>query len=427
MNLRLFTDHSGFPMDRVGPVANGLADRIKQLNDVLKYKDYGDDACSILLPTDKNTVSEVKSMAKKFKNVDCIVVVGIGGANLGAIAVQEAVLGRDWNLLNPKKQILFADTVDADSISNVIKVMKTKKKVLLNVISKSGATTETIANFEVLLNHIKDKSSIVVTTGAGSKLEKLAKANGYNILVIPEKVGDRYSVFSPLGLFPLAVLGVNIDVLLKGAADVREECLRNNFKQNPAALIASLLFLHQQTGRKIHDNFFWCKDMESAGKWYRQLMGESIGKEWDKEHKERVFAGITPTVSIGSTDLHSMAQLYLAGPKDKFFRFIFVDKDTNRVQVPHIAQFNELVQGVQGKTLDKIMSAIFNGVRSAFIKKKLPFIELYLPDKSEYSIGQLLQLEMIEMMYLGYLLDVNPFDQPNVEEYKEETRKLLGR
>ncbi len=426
MVLKLNIDNSGFSLDKIERIANRLEPRIKQLNDVLRFKNYGDEASSILLPSDKGLLDETRSMAKRFKDVDAIVVVGIGGSNLGTVAVQEAVLGKEWNLLNTKKQIFFADTVDSDSINDIIKIIKNKKRVAINVISKSGSTTETIANFEVLLKSIKtNKNNIVITTDAGSKLEKLARSKGYLTLTIPNKVGGRYSVFSAVGLFPLAVLGIDINRLLKGAEDMRKLCLDPDWRKNPAVLISSLLYLHNETGKRIHDSFFWSKDLESVGKWYRQLMGESIGKEWNKDHTSRVFAGITPTVSIGSIDLHSMAQLYLGGPKDKFFRFVTVDKNNAKIIVPNMKEFDQLVEGIQGKPLDKIMKAIIGGVKSAFINKKLPFIEINLPDKSEYSIGQLLQLEMIEMIYLGYLLDVNPFDQPNVEDYKEETRRIL--
>jgi len=153
-------------------------------------------------------------------------------------------------------------------------------------------------------------------------------------------------------------------------------------------------------------------------------MGESIGKEFNKE-KERVFEGITPTVSIGSVDLHSMAQIYLGGPYDKFTTFVNVKQNNSDVTVPNLSEYSKLVDVIQGKKLKEIMDAISIGTQTAFKKGERPFMEITLPDKTEYSIGQLLQLKMMEMMYLGFLLNVNPFDQPNVEDYKIETRKIL--
>ena len=153
-------------------------------------------------------------------------------------------------------------------------------------------------------------------------------------------------------------------------------------------------------------------------------MGESIGKEFDVNQK-RVFEGITPTVSIGSTDLHSMAQLYLGGPADKFTTFVRMARNRAVVTIPNLPEYASLVKGVQAKSLSEVMDAILTGVQRAFQKGKRPFVEIILPDKSASSIGQFLQMKEMEMMYLGHMLGVNPFDQPNVESYKRETRMIL--
>ena len=136
--------------------------------------------------------------------------------------------------------------------------------------------------------------------------------------------------------------------------------------------------------------------------------------------------GITPTVSIGSTDLHSMAQLYLGGPYDKFTTFVGIKNNRSRLKVPSVEGYSDLVPEIHGKSLMDIMDATLEGTKAAFRSGKRPFIEITLPDKSEYSVGQMLQLKMLETIYLGKLLDLNPFDQPNVESYKKETRKLLA-
>jgi len=153
-------------------------------------------------------------------------------------------------------------------------------------------------------------------------------------------------------------------------------------------------------------------------------MAESLGKEFNKKG-ETVNIGITPVISMGSTDLHSMAQLYLGGPYDKFTMFLSVENSNSHVNVPTLKGYSKLVYGIQGKSLESIMSAIMEGTKAAFRKGKRPFMEVKLPCKSEYYIGQFLQFKMIETIYLGFLLGVNPFDQPNVESYKEETRKIL--
>ena len=150
---------------------------------------------------------------------------------------------------------------------------------------------------------------------------------------------------------------------------------------------------------------------------------ESIGKEKDSLGR-LVNAGMTPIVSIGTTDLHSMMQLYLAGPNDKITTFINV-KQTNKLKIHRLKEFGSLLNGLNGRDLDYLMNIILNGVKKTYNERLLPYMEISLANKSEYCIGQLLQLKMMEVVYLAYLLNVNPFDQPNIEEYKEKVRKLL--
>ncbi|MFQ6011706.1 MAG: hypothetical protein ACE5KG_05995, partial [Nitrososphaerales archaeon] len=316
----------------------------------------------------------------------------------------------------------------SDSIESMLQaVRKTSGRVVVNAVTKSGSTTETIANLEVLLEVLHDdsKNPVVVTTDKGSKLETLARKKGFRILSIPQKVGGRYSVFSNVGLFPLAWMGIDVTKLLEGAGEMLDRCLSDSVESNPAAVIASLIVLNLERGRSIHDHFLFSNDLEAIGRWYRQLMGESIGKEWNASKTKRTFTGITPTVSIGSTDLHSMAQLYLGGPQDKLSRFVTVSNARNSVSLPNMPEFETLVENIQGLRFSDIMAAIIKGVQRAFVKSNRPFIEVTLPDKSERSVGQMLQLEMVEMMLLGILLDVNPYNQPAVENYKSETRELL--
>jgi glucose-6-phosphate isomerase len=411
-----------------------LQSEIEQMNFAVN-RGYDDDRASINLPDDKENLEKVKSYIKNKQelNPKYLIVVGIGGSNLGTIAVQETIFGKLYNQTNPKLKVLYADTVDSDQINDIISivepVLKDGDNIIVNCISKSGGTTETIANFEVLVDVLKKYKSdfekyVVVATDKDSKFWDFAMRKGFDVLEIPKKVGGRYSVFSAVGLFPLGMLGIDIDHLLKGANLMKDKCLNKNLKNNPAALNASLIYQHKLNGITIHDLFLFSSDLESIGKWYRQLMGESIGKEFNKDNK-KVLEGITPTVSIGSTDLHSMAQLYLGGPYDKFTTFVRVENNKEVVNIPKNEEYSKLVKGIQGKSLSVVMDAILTGVQRAFKNGKRPFVEIVLPDKSAYTIGQFLQFKEMEMMYLGFLLNVNPFDQPNVELYKIETKKIL--
>ncbi|HLD86971.1 MAG TPA: hypothetical protein VJB12_02820 [Candidatus Nanoarchaeia archaeon] len=427
-------EHAGVP--KMALSASGpLYSEIIAMNKA-SWRGYDDDRASINLPADITYLKKSLALAKKYKNVSCVVVAGIGGSNLGTMAVCDAIFGKFHNLL-PKRsspKILFADTVDPDSMHSILRILsqtlEKRKKILLCFITKSGATTETVSNFEVLYRQLarfekKPQDSIVAITDRGSNLWNLAQKLQFPTLEIPKKVGGRYSVFSAVGIFPLAVAGVDVAALLKGASSMRKRCLEKDISKNPAALCAIALYHHLNNGKNIHDTFLFANDLESVGKWYRQLMGESIGKEFDRQGK-RVNVGMTPTVSIGSTDLHSMAQLYLGGPYDKFTTFITLKKFGHAITTPFMKEYGQLVEHIQRKDFEGIMAAIVTGVQKAYQKDNRPYAQIVLPDKSESSIGQLLQMKMMEMMYLGSLMNVNPFDQPNVESYKTETKKILA-
>lgn len=396
-----------------------LAPEIHRLGSALDFG-YDTPYASLSLPADSEARENVKQLAKKYADIKAIVVIGIGGSNLGTMAVQQAIQGRLHNEFKGK-QVYWVDTVDAHAIEEILDALP-PTGVLLNVISKSGGTTETIANFEIIQKAVP-KARVVVTTGEGSELWKYAKKNKYPVLSIPENVGGRYSVFSPVGLFPLAVLGIDIDALLKGAVDMRAQCLPP-FTHNPAAMSAMAHYLHSKKGRNIANTFLFARNFEPIGKWYRQLMGESIGKEYNKSGTRRILAGITPTVAIGSTDLHSMAQLYLGGPDDKFTTIVSVE-EKNGLRLPNKKVFDAMVPHIQGKSLTELMDAIIGGVLIAYKTSQRPFVHVKFPNRDEYAVGQFLQFKMIEMMLLGYLLNVNPFDQPAVERYKIETKRLL--
>jgi glucose-6-phosphate isomerase len=423
-----------FTTAQMEKAARKLDKELEHLRAVAKSNDFSDVRASINLPTQSQYQKAVKKLVteKKKLNIDILVICGIGGSNLGIIAIQEAILGKLHNM-DQKPQVLYADTVDSDWTGAILQycehALKDGKNVLVNCITKSGSTTETIGNFHLFYALLKKyrrnyTDYIVCTTDKGSKLWNVAFNQDLAMLEIPKNVGGRYSVMSAVGMFPLALLGINTAKLLKGAARMKKECLKKKIDKNPAAMMATLAFLHQEKGVRINDLFLFSVNLESIGKWYRQLMGESIGKEHNVQNK-KVLAGITPTVSIGSTDLHSMAQLYLGGPYDKYTTFITVKKNLRRLKVPKIPELSSLVDHVQGKSYDALMDAILQGVQIAFTKSKRPFIELSLDRRSEEEIGALLQLFMIQMILLGTLMNVNPFDQPAVEKYKKETRQLL--
>ena len=345
-------------------------------------------------------------------------------------------MGGFYENLEPDKfpKMFFADTTNPVFLAKLCSFIESRissiEEVVVNAISKSGGTTETTANFEIITQSLVKKfgksilERVVVTSGKGSKFWHGAEKNNIQTLALPDTVGGRYSVFSTVGLFPLAVAGFDIRALLEGALNIRESCLDRNWEKNPALISAVFLYAHLQEGRVINDTFVFNQELESVGKWYRQLMGESIGKEHDLSGK-LVYAGITPTVSVGSTDLHSVGQLYLGGPRDKTTTFVSALKNNSDAQIPSHPLMPGLVESIYGKKASDIMRAILTGIKEAYKKQSVPFVEVVLDEISEKSLGAFMQFKMIEMMYLGKLLNVNTFDQPHVELYKIETKPVL--
>ncbi len=404
---------------------------ITKIKESLSKKEQG--YVALNLPNEKIILDTVQEIVKQKQalGVSAIIVIGIGGSILGTEAIYVATQGKLHDETHNLK-MLFVDTVDTDTVIDTYNIMesllKSEKNVVLNVISESGRTTEAISNFEIFLDllkkHRKDyQKYVVVTTKKDSKLYSLALKNKFDTLIVGDGVGGRYSVLSPVGLFPLGLAGVDIKSLMKGAKNMNERAFKEITK-SPSAQSAIDLYCNYREGKCIHDIFIFSSDLEALGKWYRQLLAESLGKKYNlKGYK--VCEGITPTVSMGSTDLHSMGQLYLAGQTNRFTTFIKVEPK-RKIRIPKEKEYDELVEGIQGKYLSQIMDAIFHGTRIAYIKGKLPFNQISIR-KKEYDLGEYMQYEMIKVVILGHLLSVNPFDQPNVEDYKQETREILKR
>lgn len=436
MNQITFTYQKSCGLDsqEIGGVVVRLQSEIDRIKNIVGAG-YDSEYASVNVPSDEAARAAVKTVIhqKKALHPSALVVIGIGGSNLGTQAVQEAVLGKFYNLQEPEPKIYYADTVDSDLINDLVllveQLLEQEQTVLINIVSKSGTTTETSANAEIFLEILKNyygdehHNYVIVTTDKDSALWVDAQQKKYACLAIPKKVGGRYSVFTAVGLFPLGLLGVDIDQLCAGAQRAIDASTKLG-TDNAAAVSAALLYQHNERGVHIHDTFLFSVDLESTGKWYRQLMGESVGKECNRSG-DRVEAGLTPTVSIGSTDLHSVGQLYLGGPRDKFTTFILVDKNKSECMVPDSVELST-AQQLRGKPLIEIMNAIVQGTQTAYQEGERPFVTIRIPEKNAYYIGYLLQMKMVEMIYLGFLLNVNPFDQPNVESYKRVTRKLLA-
>ena len=411
----------------INKLSDSIQEYIKNCSKGVQEKSYKMLEASLCLPDDKNILLTVKNLVKKKKsdNLRYIIDIGIGGSNLGTKAIYDALRGNS-DMFQPTRfpKIIFLDTTDPEFISYFSEFFTStithEDDVLVNIISKSGGTTETAVNGEIVLHLLKNKfehwkEKCVVTTDKGSKLWEAAVQLKIDTLEIPKKVGGRYSVFSPVGLFPLALCGIDIEKLLRGATTIRDLGLSAISNKNTPLISAILLFTLNSQGIAISDNFYFHSELESLGKWYRQLMGESTGKNG---------LGLTPTVSMGSVDLHSVVQLYLGGPKNKYTSFIYTNvfKDFSLPQVNILSHIKE----IEGRQVGDIMNAIQQGTMAAYKKLDLPFSEIILEGISEEEMGAYMQFKMMEILFLGKLMDINAFDQPQVELYKIETKKILS-
>lgn len=426
-NLIFEHKNIGFKGNKFGQVAKKVQPYIGWLKHKITLNKYDFDGCFTLLPKDKELVKKVSQMVDKKSSprLAGVVVVGIGGSNLGTRAIYQA--------LKPKKKILFAETVDPDTQSDILgqvkDAYKEKKHYIFTVVSKSGGTTETLANYGALIDFVrrldKDwKKRIVFITDSSSKLESYALAKDFDVLPIPKLVGGRYSVMSAVGLFPLMLAGIDIKKLLRGAVLAQKQGLNIDWKNNYALTSAISIYLNWKRGKTIHNTFIFSDKLKYIGGWYRQLVGESLGKEFDLKGR-KVNRGITPIISMGSTDLHSVGQLYFGGPQDKFTTFISLKKYDHDYLVSNRHGLKDLVDKIENKSLSQLMKAILLGVKTSYRKRKMPYAEIELSSITEESLGALLQMKMLETVYLARLFKVNAFDQPAVEFYKEETRKIL--
>lgn len=433
----LYQNTSGIGTAELDAGKEALKDYIKFMWDVARADDYNEPESSMNLPLDDGFKEFLvkKIQEKKNKELKHVIVVGIGGSNLGTMALYRALRGRLGAFLTSNApKIIFVDTVSSPLVQQVVDFLKNQvqnpEEILVNVISKSGETTETIADFEVLYEVLKSRfgdkinDRIVFTTAKGTKLWSEAESRKIEVLEIPGQISGRYSVLSNVGLFPLGLADFNVQGFWEGAGEMTKRCLNEDVYQNPAVISAIATYFNYTKGYNIYNSFYFNPELKSLGKWYSQLMAESIAKELNLTG-QKISVGITPIVSIGSTDLHSMATLFLCEPKNKFTQFVYASQKENSPVVPKELFIPGLVPDIAGKSIADIMNAIFYGVKIAYIKNSLPYTELVMHEVSESSLGQYLQLKMCETMYLARLVGVNAFDQPKVEEYKRETREIL--
>ena len=389
------------------------------------------------LPYDKKLFKDVLLLSKELTDrFDNLVVLGIGGSSLGGRAVFNGLCHPYHNLLPRDKRkglrVFFCDNIDPDSFSPLLKTLNLKKTVF-NVITKSGGTAETVAQFLVINDLLKKRlgkkyrNHIVITTDpVKGPLRKIAADECFNSLPVPPNVGGRYSVFSAVGLFPSAMAGVDIKKLLAGARQMDETVGASDIWKNPTYMSAILQYLAYQRGKNISVIMPYSNALRDFAEWYIQLWAESLGKRVNLKG-EVVNAGTTPIKAIGTTDQHSQLQLYTEGPYDKIITFIEVKKFDNKIPMPRTYKDVDGVGYLGGHTMDELFKAEQLATKIALTKTGRMNYTIAIPEITPFTIGQLLFFFEVQTAFAGGLFEVNPFDQPGVEEGKNLTYGILGK
>ncbi len=380
-------------------------------------------------------VKEFASMVKgKFDN---ILVLGIGGSALGGIAVTEALLKPYWNMLTPEQRdgmprIFFLDNIDPDSITGLLEMLDLKK-TLVNVITKSGSTAETMSQYMIVKNLLEQelgdeyRKNIVATTDKMTGvLRQLADQEGYKTFVVPDDVGGRFSVFSAVGLVPFALVGLNIDEIVQGVKDMDLALKNTDINKNIAAQNALIHYLMDtKKGKNLSVMMPYSSRLKYVSDWYVQLWAESLGKE-DNKNGEKVHVGPTPIKAVGATDQHSQIQLYNEGPNDKVINFIRVGQFEHTLEIPKIFEYTGIGY-LGGKTVNDLINAEADSTRVALSDYQRPTITITLPEIDEYNVAQLLYMLEVQTAIAGELYNINTFNQPGVEQAKNYTYALMGR
>ncbi|MEO8295994.1 MAG: glucose-6-phosphate isomerase [Gemmatimonadota bacterium] len=369
---------------------------------------------------------------------DHVVVLGIGGSALGAKALLNALRAPAWNELDDEAREFFPrltvlDNVDPTSIAAALRRID-PRRVLVNVISKSGGTAETMAQYLIIRQWLEDalgsaayRHLVFTTDPVKGALREIAKVDGIATLDVPPEVGGRFSVLSPVGLLPAALVGIDIAALLSGARRAVENAEQNNLLQNRAALYAALLWAADSTqGARIHTVMPYTDRLREFAEWYRQLWAESLGKKVDR-HGRLVFTGPTPLAAVGATDQHSQVQLFMEGPYDKVTTFISVDNFAEDVTIPRRAGLPDELAYLQGHTLGQLLHAEYEATSAAIASEGRMNMTLQLPALTAETLGELIMFFQVATGYAGVWYGINPFDQPGVELGKRLTYAAMGR
>lgn len=393
------------------------------------------------LPHDEEGVRRIQEVADSFGQwFESLVVLGIGGSSLGTLTLRDAILGPHWNLGDEERReyyprLFVLDNADPVSIMDLMGRLDLRKALFV-VVSKSGSTAETMAQYlvveEALVQAVGEEEArghlLFITDPEAGVLRAISRERSIPALAVPSNVGGRFSVLSAVGLLPAAVVGIDVPALLQGAAEMVERCAGAELSRNPAGLFATLLYaLHVEQGMPIHVMMPYADRLRSFSFWFQQLWAESLGKAVDLEGAT-VNTGPTPLPALGATDQHSQVQLFMEGPLDKVVCFVSVGLDGgDPVAIPHRHADHPSLAYLGGHSIAGLLDAERRATAEALRRRGRPSMEIGLSVLDARNLGALLMFMQLATVYAGALYGVDPLDQPGVELGKELTYGLLGR
>ena len=377
---------------------------------------------------DKEEFARIKKAAEKIKsNTDVFIVIGIGGSYLGARAAIEFLKSPNYNALSKDTPDIYftGNSISSTALVELLQICE-GKDVTINMISKSGTTTEPAIAFRVLREMLEKKygkegakERIFCTTDkAKGTLKKLATDEGYETFVVPDDVGGRYSVLTAVGLLPIAVAGCDIDALMQGAAAAREALMETDLTKNDCYKYAAIRNILYRKGKAIELLVSYEPAFTMMNEWWKQLYGESEGKD---------NKGLFPASVVFSTDLHSMGQYIREGRRLLFETVVQIDKPKYELTIGTDPENVDGLNFLAGKTVDFVNKKAFEGTVLAHTDGKVPNIVLDIPEVSEFELGYLIYFFEKACAISGYTMCLNPFNQPGVESYKKNMFALLGK
>ncbi|MFW6295496.1 MAG: glucose-6-phosphate isomerase [Halanaerobium sp.] len=386
----------------------------------------------------EEVIKELKAAAEELKDkFDNFVVLGIGGSALGNTAVQTAINDPHYNLFeearNGYPRLFVSDNVDPEGIKALLDKLD-PKKTLFNVISKSGSTAETMSQFLLARKFVADAVGegnvgdhfIATTSKDSGYLIEIAEREGMQKFFIPDNVGGRFSVLTPVGLLSAVMTGVDIEKLLEGAAYMDKICRRDDFWENPALVNGLVQYLAYKKGKVMSVMMPYSDRLRDLADWYRQLWAESLGKEVDRQGNQ-INVGPTPIKALGATDQHSQAQLYMEGPFDKIITFLEVENFAEELEIPGAYEDLDGLGYLGGHSFAELINTEKWATELALNKRNRMNQTIKVPEVNEFTLGQLFYFFEFQTAVTGELLNINAFNQPGVELGKNYTYGIFGR